>query len=68
MRWVFYDDVLIERSRREVMQHMLKDNLGLITVRHVKAGNLWNHCISTNKIIESSVISNKTSEINYLFP
>jgi type I restriction-modification system DNA methylase subunit len=54
--------------RPEVMKHMLKENLGLITVRQVKAGNLWNHCLSTNKIIESSIISNKTSEINYLFP
>jgi len=54
--------------RPEVMKHLLKENLGLITVRQVKAGNFWNHCLCTDKIIESSIISNKTSEINYLFP
>jgi len=54
--------------RPEVMQHMLAgENLGLITVRQVKAGEIWHHCWITDKIIESSCISNKTSEINYLF-
>jgi len=32
-RWIFYDDTLIERSRREVMRHMLKENLGLAVGR-----------------------------------
>ena len=68
IRWVFYDDEFIERARREVMQHMLKENLGLITVRQVKTGEIWHHCLITDGIIESSYISNKTSEINYLFP
>lgn len=68
IRWIFYDDKVIERSRKEVMRHMLKENLGLITVRQVKAGEIWYHCWITDEIIESSYISNKTSEINYLFP
>jgi hypothetical protein len=67
-RWIFYDDEVIERSRKEVMKHMLKENLGLTTVRQVKAGEIWYHCWITDEIIESSYISNKTSEINYLFP
>ena len=68
IREIYYHDSVVWRTRREVMKHMLKENLGLITVRQVKAGSVWNHCFSTNQIIESSVISNKTSEINYLFP
>ncbi|HON83816.1 MAG TPA: DNA methyltransferase, partial [Caldisericia bacterium] len=59
---------LIERTRKEVMQHMMKENLGLITVRQTKAGEIWHHCWIADNIIESSYISNKTSEINYLFP
>jgi len=54
--------------RRTVMRHMLQENLGLISVRQVKAGEKWCHSLLANKIIESSYISNKTSEIGYLFP
>ncbi|HOK18341.1 MAG TPA: N-6 DNA methylase, partial [Caldisericia bacterium] len=67
-RFIFYHDFLIEGTRKEVMQHMMKENLGLITVRQTKAGEIWHHCWIADNIIESSYISNKTSEINYLFP
>lgn len=67
-RWIFYTDAVIERSRKEVMRHMLRENMGLVTVRQVKAGVDWSHCLVADGIIESSYISNKTSEINYLFP
>lgn len=65
-RWIFYDDVVIERSRPEVMRHMLKENLGLITVRQVAEG-IFNHAYVTNNIIESRItLSNKG--IAFLFP
>jgi hypothetical protein len=52
--------------RPEVMRHMLKENLGLITVRQVAEG-IFNHTIVTNSIIESRItLSNKG--IAYLFP
>jgi predicted helicase len=50
------------------MRHMLEDNIGLTLGRQVKASREWRHCLISNKIIESSFISNKTSEITYLFP
>lgn len=56
--------------RPEIMRHMLaENNLGLIACRQQsQAGVEWGLCGVTRLIIESCVISNKTREINYLFP
>ncbi|MDK2907299.1 MAG: hypothetical protein PWQ66_1260 [Petrotoga sp.] len=52
--------------RPEVMKHMLKENLGLVTVRQVAEG-IFNHAYVTNTIIESRItLSNKG--IAFLFP
>ncbi len=67
-RWIFYHDSVVWRTVKKVMRHMLRENMGLVTVRQVKAGVDWSHCLVADGIIESSYISNKTSEINYLFP
>ena len=66
VRWILYHDEIVERSRKEVMQHMIDDNLGLASVRQVAEG-VFNHIIVTTKIIESRItLSNKG--IAYLFP
>ena len=65
-RWIIYDDAVIERSRKEIMQNMLNENLGLITVRQVAEG-IFNHAFVTNSIIESRItLSNKG--IAFIFP
>ena len=62
------------RPRPKVMRHMLagskeSPNLGLISVRQQsQVGVKWSLCGVTRSIIESCAISNKTREINYLFP
>ena len=57
------------RPRAEVMRHMLAGpNIGLISCRQQSQPGSWNHCGTTRHIIESCAISNKTREINYLFP
>ena len=57
------------RPRAEVMRHMLAGpNIGLIACRQQSQSGSWNHCGATRHIIESCAISNKTREINYLFP
>ncbi len=57
------------RSRWEVMKHMIAgDNLGLITSRQQSQNQVWSLIGVTNLLMESSAISNKTREINYLFP
>ncbi len=65
-QWIFYHDAVIERSRGEVMQHMMQENLGLVTVRQVAEG-VFNHAFVSNNIIESRVtLSNKG--IAFLLP
>ncbi len=52
--------------RPEVMRHMLKENIGLVSVRQVAEG-IFNHALPTNSIIESRMtLSNKG--IAFLFP
>jgi predicted helicase len=68
-RFVYYDTKIIERSREKVMQHFLKgENIGLAFCKQFKAGDNYFHAFISNKIIESSFVSNKTSEITSIFP
>ncbi len=55
--------------RREVMKHLLPDtNLALISVRQQSTPGEWSHVGVANTIVESSVLSNRTKEIAYVFP
>jgi len=65
-QWIFYHDAVIERSRKKVMQHMLKDNLGLITNRQVNSE--FRHALCSNMIINDCTVSLETKERSYLFP
>jgi predicted helicase len=67
IRSLFYHQAVIERSRLEVMQHMLSGaNLGFISVRQVAEG-VFNHVFVSNSIVESRIsLSNKG--IGFLFP
>tara|TARA_Y100000589_G_scaffold136859_1_gene130939 strand:+ start:43792 stop:46965 length:3174 start_codon:yes stop_codon:yes gene_type:complete len=68
-RFIYYDQYFIERARTDVMQHFLNgDNVGLALCKQFKAGNNYAHVFITDKIIESSYVSNKTSEITSTFP
>ncbi len=65
-KWIFYHESLVERSRKDVMRHMMQENLGIITVRQVAEG-IFNHVIVTNSIVESRItLSNKG--IAYIYP
>ena len=37
-------------------------------MRQVKTGKTWQHITVSNAMVESTYLSNKTSEIDYLFP
>lgn len=67
MRWIFYHDALVERSRKNVMRHMLQENLGIYTCRQIVSES-WQHILPSNGITEDSYVSNKTRERGYLFP
>ena len=53
--------------RPTIMPYLLTRNLALCVCRVVK-GPVWQHALITDKITESSYISNKTSEIGHVFP
>jgi predicted helicase len=53
----------------KVMQHFLaEENIGLALCKQFKTGQNYFHCFISNRIIESSYVSNRTSEITSLFP
>lgn len=66
-RWIIYDDAMIERTRKDVMEHMIFDNLGILVCRQQNKSG-FKHAFISDTFVESCVISNRTREINYLFP
>jgi predicted helicase len=71
-RWTFYTGKSKGfhcYPRTEVMQHFTKGkNIGLTLCKQFKTGDNYLHVFITNKIIESSYVSNRTSEITSVFP
>ncbi|MDD2300608.1 MAG: N-6 DNA methylase [Tissierellia bacterium] len=72
IRWTFYtgnSKGFHCYPRKEVMQHfILGENIGLALCKQFKSGNSYVHSFISNKIIESSYVSNRTSEITSIFP
>jgi len=60
-RWIFYNDSVIERTRKEVMRHMMQKNLALVGMRQYAYDvSSYNYAFITEQITESRVfISNK---------
>ena len=67
-QWIFYHDAVIERSRKEVMQHMLHENLGLITRRQMLPDHPCNYFYVSDKIIADGVIRSDNKGSESLFP
>lgn len=68
-RFIYNNDNFIERSRKEVMQHFtLGKNIGLTLCKQFKTGDKYVHAFIANEVIESSYVSNRTSEITSIFP
>ena len=61
IQWIFYHDVLVERSRRNVMWHMLRENLGLIFHKREELQISYAHFLVTDNIIEHGGLSSKTT-------
>jgi predicted helicase len=67
VRWIFYHDSVVWRTVKKVMHHMMQENLGLLTCRQQNKTGFY-HTLICENIVESCIVSNKTREINYLFP
>jgi len=66
IRFIFYHDSVVWRARKEVMQHMMKENLGLIISRQMAESKIVPIFIS-NTIVDSHSITSAVS-ISYHFP
>jgi len=71
IKWTYYTGVskgFIGWPVKQVMKHFLKGkNVGLMVCRQQKTNGFF-HCLVHDKIVESSFVSNNTSEIGYSFP
>jgi hypothetical protein len=66
VQWVFYHDEMIERSRKEVMRHMMQENLGLITNRQIKTEQI-RHTWVANTLVDLHIMETANASA-YLFP
>jgi predicted helicase len=67
VRWTIWDRNVAVHRRERASDEMLVQNIALSTCRQVKSGT-WNHISVSALPVESTMISNRTSEIGYLFP
>jgi predicted helicase len=60
-QWIFYNDAVVERPRREVMRHITQENLALVGMRQYAYDvPSYNYAFVTDQLTESRVfISNK---------
>ncbi|MCX6746490.1 MAG: N-6 DNA methylase [Candidatus Parcubacteria bacterium] len=66
---IFYHPSLVWRHVDRIMKNFLTgDNYALVSVRQVKAGEAYQHVLISNNMVESTYLSNKTGEIDYVFP
>ncbi|HRP93946.1 MAG TPA: hypothetical protein PLH53_13715 [Ignavibacteriaceae bacterium] len=67
VRWILYHDEMIERSRRDVMSHLLEENIGLATSR--QTGSEYKHIFITQNIIDFNLTGTAGKYgSGYLFP
>jgi hypothetical protein len=66
-RWIFYDEHIVDRPRKDIMQNMNCENIALLVSKQ-QAVKGFHHALVTTQISESGAVSNKTKEGNYHFP
>ena len=54
-RWVYYDDDLLGRSRYNVLKHMLKPNLALVTLRQT-VDDHFRHVFCTENLVDINLL------------
>jgi len=62
-----YDSTLIQRLRTNVMDHMRKDNIALITCKKQTSFN-FQHVLVSNAVTDRCAVSLQTGEVGYVFP
>ncbi len=67
IRWIYYHPSVVFWPREDVMKHLNKDNLALVTCRQL-SGNYFQHAFVVDKLADDSFVSNKSKERGYVFP
>jgi predicted helicase len=69
-RYIYYSKWVVERPIYDTMKHMIKIqiNLALNINRQVKTSPKWCHVLVSDTLTEACYISNRTSEICYIYP
>ncbi len=67
-RRIVYQRPVVWRTREKVMQHMQRPNIGLVCSRQQSLPGEWRLVGVATGLVESAYLSNKTAEINYVFP
>ncbi len=66
-RFIFYHQALIERMRQDVMRHMSRENIGIVTSRQAQNG--FKHVFISDKLIEFNLTGTAGRYgSGYLFP
>jgi len=66
IRDIYYQENIVFRTRREVMRHMLEENIAVIMPKRVETKIPWRHCLCGEGIIDHVTVSMKT--VDYVFP
>ncbi len=67
IQWIFYNDSVIERPCKAIMNHMIEENIALLTCKQQNKFG-FSHVFVSDNISESHVVSTKIKEINHIFP
>lgn len=67
IRYIYYDDNVIERMRKDIMVNMQQDNIALISSRIVKYQN-FAQCFISKYINDASLLATNTASSSYCFP
>jgi predicted helicase len=66
LQWIFYNDNVLERSRKEIMKYFLSPNIGLITNRQIRLEKIC-HSWITDQIVDLHIIETANASA-YVFP
>jgi len=66
VRQVYYHPSVIWRTRKEVMRHLVRNNIALVCPRRVETSGSWQHAICALGIVDHVAVSLKT--IDTVFP
>jgi len=72
VRWILYHHEMIERSRKEVMRHMLTDNLSICFMRQVSLEEDYTHFLVSEHMVDNRTFLSSKGIIQqaplYLYP